>query len=152
MDKTDLISEWLEFSKDDYIVARHLYEDIRPRQLNISAYHCAQCVEKVLKSFLIAHDIDPVHTHDLDMLRAKCSEIDAGFDRYKDECLDLTEYGIQTRYPGMRDIIDSDVAAAIKNAGRIFEYVSQKALLPEGEDLLSKHDETECSDKGLTIS
>jgi HEPN domain-containing protein len=151
MNKVNLISEWLKFSKDDYIVAKHLYEDIRPRQLNISAYHCAQCVEKALKAFLVSQDIDPPYTHDLDILRAKCSEINSDFDLYKNDCLDLTEYGTQTRYPGMQDILESDIAAAIEKADGIFEFVSQKALFPTEEDFHPEDDEAEFSSPELTM-
>jgi HEPN domain-containing protein len=129
MNKTDIIYEWLEHSKNDYIAAKHLFEDLWPKQISISAYHCQQCVEKALKAYLVDNDVDPPYTHDLDILRAMCSEINVDFDNYKESCIDLTEYATHTRYPGGFDIPEADAKSAIEKALSIYEFII--GLIPD---------------------
>jgi HEPN domain-containing protein len=138
MNKKDLVCEWLEHSKNDYISAKYLFEELWPRQINTSAYHCQQCVEKALKAYMVHMDIDPPYTHDLDILRDICNEAEPGFSRYKDDCIDLTEYAAQTRYPGGFDIPESAVKDAIEKACGIYGFVT--GLVPELDEKLSIED------------
>jgi HEPN domain-containing protein len=38
--------EWLMFAHNDLISARHLFEDLYPKQTNIAAFLCQQCAGK----------------------------------------------------------------------------------------------------------
>jgi len=129
MNETDLISEWLEIAKNDYIAAQHLYEDIRPRQIEISSYHCQQSVEKTLKAFLISKETEPPYTHNLEDLCRRCEDLDDGFSVFSDACLKLSPYATATRYPIRADITEEEAIFAIEKAREIYEYVC--GLIPD---------------------
>jgi HEPN domain-containing protein len=50
----DLVKEWFDFASNDLLAARHLFEDVYPKQLAISCFHCQQSTEKDLKDFYTA--------------------------------------------------------------------------------------------------
>lgn len=55
--------EWLDFAEMDYRSARFLMQ-MRPVPLEIICYHCEQAAEKMLKGFLVYHDVDvPKHSN-----------------------------------------------------------------------------------------
>ncbi|MCL2111047.1 MAG: HEPN domain-containing protein [Clostridiales bacterium] len=123
MKEIDLISEWLDTARNDYIAAKHLFEDIRPRQIEIASYHCQQSVEKSLKAFLIFNGIDPPYTHNLEDLCSKCEESESGFSAFADSCVKLSPYATVTRYPKKADITEEEAAYAVEKAKEIFEFV-----------------------------
>ena len=59
----DLLLDWIRHSANDLISARHLFDDLYPKQTEIAAYHAQQCAEKALKAFLFARNIDPSKIH-----------------------------------------------------------------------------------------
>jgi HEPN domain-containing protein len=46
-----------------------MFYNVNPKQTGISVFHCQQCAEKVLKAYLVAHEIDPPKIHDLPIYR-----------------------------------------------------------------------------------
>jgi len=42
MSATEIVMEWLRYAHNDLIVAKHCFEDIHPKQTEISSYHCQQ--------------------------------------------------------------------------------------------------------------
>jgi HEPN domain-containing protein len=64
METNNLYRQWFKFAADDYAAANHMLT-LYPLRLEIICYHCEQCVEKMLKGFLTARDIEPPKTHDL---------------------------------------------------------------------------------------
>ena len=69
-------------------------------------------------------------THDLVSLNKTCQEHDSSFTLISDDCLELTDYGVQVRYPFQLELTEADVALAIQSARRIAEFVSAKVLQP----------------------
>lgn len=59
MSEMDLVCKWLKKAADDLLVARHTFEDLYPKQIEIACYHTQQAVEKALKGFLLYHDTEP---------------------------------------------------------------------------------------------
>jgi len=41
-----LVNKWFEIAKNDLIVAEHTFNNIHPKQIEISCYHCQQSAEK----------------------------------------------------------------------------------------------------------
>ena len=69
-----------------------------------------QAAEKVLKGYLIHHDVEPPKTHDLRLLCKMCADFEKSFDEISQSCINLTAYGVQTRYPFEIEILDSEYA------------------------------------------
>ena len=53
MSDINIVKEWFRYSHNDLISARHLFEDLHPKQTEIASYLSQQCAEKALKGFLI---------------------------------------------------------------------------------------------------
>jgi len=125
MDKINIVKEWLDFAGKDISSAKYLL-DMRPIPLEIICYHCEQAAEKVLKGYLIHHDVEPPKTHDLRLLCKMCAEFDRSFDEISQSCVNLTAYGVQTRYPFEIEILDSDMQKAITDADYVMDFTLQK--------------------------
>ena len=134
----DMTNEWLMFANNDLIAARHLFENLYPKQTYIAAFHSQQCAEKALKAFLVFHDIDPPKTHDLDELVKLCMNIDSEFSKLEIDCVSLTRYGIASRYP--KEILVDDIIAKnlIERAQRVYDFSVAKihTLTNENEQSL----------------
>ena len=58
-----------------------------------------QCVQKLLKAFLIFEGKEIIKTHDIALLIRKCAEIDKDFNLLFDiEADSLTDYAVSVRY------------------------------------------------------
>jgi len=128
MDKINIVKEWLDFASKDISSAKYLL-DMRPIPLEIICYHCEQAAEKVLKGYLIQHDIEPSRTHDLRLLCKRCADFDKTFDEISQSCVNLTAYGVQPRYPFEIEIIDSDMQKAVIDADYVMNFTLQKLIL-----------------------
>ena len=58
-------------------------------------------MEKALKALLIAHDIRPPKTHDIDVLILRLEEVGEK-DLWSEDLSALTAYSVEARYPGPR--------------------------------------------------
>jgi HEPN domain-containing protein len=104
-----------------------LLNKMRPQHREIICYHCEQAVEKYLKGYLQANDILPPRIHDLEKVCAMCSEIDIRFDTIVRECIYLTQFATQLRYPHEVPITEHNVVKALTDA----ETVSRLEPLAE---------------------
>ena len=127
MTNNDIAAQWMKKANDDLIIARHAFEHIHPKQLDISCYHCQQAGEKALKAMLIFHEaVDEVpRTHDLEVLLNQCVPLNNGFEGLRDGCVALTPYATQARYPGNREITEPETAAALQKAERIVNFCAK---------------------------
>lgn len=96
---------------------------MKPKPLEIIAYHCQQSAEKYLKGFIAFHGGEIRKTHDLVVLNHDCSWYDSGFENVMEQCINLTDYGVQVRYPFHFDVEDRDVKVAIEDAQTIKSLV-----------------------------
>ena len=44
----DLAKDWLRFAKSDITTAKHMFDNVHPKETEISCYHSQQCAEKSL--------------------------------------------------------------------------------------------------------
>ena len=123
MTKLELVEKWFKRAQSDLITAFHMYEDVYPKELNISCYHSQQAVEKALKAYLLFQDVEPPYTHDLRMLCQLCIKCDAAFSEYLDDCDDLTGYATITRYPDDFEATEQETHQAIDKAFEIYDSV-----------------------------
>jgi HEPN domain-containing protein len=133
MNAADLVKEWFEFAVNDLRAARHIFENMRPKPLEISCYHCQQAVEKALKGFLLHEGIEPPKIHDLRKLCLLCAERNPAFAALQDVCRDLTSYAVAARYPSNPEITEEDTRLALKEADRIYAFCAALVSLSEQE-------------------
>ena len=119
----EAVKEWQEYAELDLSSARYLLNMI-PAPLEIIAYHCQQCAEKYLKSYLAYKDEDIVKTHDLVKLCRLCEVFEKGFSNLESKCAVLFPYATDTRYPGQKiNLTDSDIKLALKYTDEIKAFV-----------------------------
>ncbi len=74
---------------------------------------------KIFKGFLSLKEADIQKTHDLVLLNKVCQKYEEDFKTIEDECLVLTDYSVNVRYPFPMDINESDMKTALGNAQKI---------------------------------
>jgi HEPN domain-containing protein len=126
MPDKEFIADWIRHGANDLISARHLFEDLYPKQTEIAAYHCQQCAEKSLKAFLVANDIEPPRIHNLRTLCGICKDIDVEFSVLEIDCGRLNPFGAEVRYPNELAADEPAAKAAIERAQKVYDFCIQK--------------------------
>ena len=122
MTALDLAKEWLRYAKSDLTTAIHMFNDVHPKEMEISCYHSQQCAEKSLKAYLISKMISPPYTHDLVELNNLCASHESDFTTMQQYCASLNPYGVHVRYPNELTIDNSITKNTIENAQKILEF------------------------------
>lgn len=122
MENKDIAKEWFMFGDFDINSSKFLL-DMRPKPLEIIAYHCQQCAEKYLKGFIAFHGGKIRKTHDLVVLNHDCKKYASQIDKIMDQCINLTDYGVLVRYPFHMDIQEYDIKIAIKDAEIVKQFI-----------------------------
>lgn len=117
--------EWLKFAQMDLDSAEFLC-NMKPTPVEVICYHCEQASEKLLKAVLVASNIEPPKTHDLIVLCKKCTDIDPTFENLAEACIELSPYGVQTRYPSNLDLSATDMQCALSMCHLIDKFVREK--------------------------
>lgn len=125
MNNEQASKEWLDFADMDYQSAKFLMQ-MRPIPLEIICYHCEQAAEKMLKGFLVYHNVDVPKTHDLVQLSELCSGISPEFDEISEICLDLSPYAVQVRYPFHIELEEADMRSALKDCQTVLDFIEKK--------------------------
>ena len=91
------IKQWIYKANEDILVVEKLteHEMFAPSS---ACFHCQQAVEKFLKAFLIANEVEIKKTHNIEFLLSECGEIDSDFKAI--EPGNLSDFGVDVRYPG----------------------------------------------------
>lgn len=92
-----IIKEWLDKAEEDFNFATSVIET-SPYYPQI-CFHYQQAAEKYLKSFIVAHELNFVKSHDLIILLDICLVKGPLLSEIKDECDFLNGFYIDTRYP-----------------------------------------------------
>jgi len=103
------VRQWIERALEDEAIARH--ELTFPKNEVATGpvcLHCQQMVEKLLKAFLVNHNIEFEKTHDLERLIHLCEQQDKKFSALY--VGDLTFYAVEARYPSEFYVPDFDEA------------------------------------------
>lgn len=119
------LKEWLAKASGDLKAAKYLLQD--DDVLDISVYHTHQSAEKSLKTYMVFRQSSIPKTHDLQRLLELCTQKDSSFLTLLDEVLTLNPYGIYSRYPDDRFVINKeDAEEAIVRATKILRFVEKK--------------------------
>jgi len=114
---------WLERAHSDFALARAALR-LPDVLLEDACFHTQQCAEKALKALFLQRGIPFPRTHVvetlLDLLGASGVTVPAGVD----EALVLTQYAVQTRYPGVWEPVTPEEARfALEIASRVLAWV-----------------------------
>jgi len=110
--RRELVARWLVRAEEDLNVARHLLAEQLPYYSAIG-FHAQQAAEKYLKAFLVAHQIEFPKTYDLGRLLDIVSGVDAALAEALSGAVQLTDYGVDVRYPGDLPELGVDDAARV---------------------------------------
>ncbi len=120
-------AEWLNRAQADLTAAELLLKfDKYPTA--ILAFHCQQAVEKSLKAFLTAQQIEFRFRHDLAYLLDLCSEADRSFVELEPQIAGLTPYAVEGRYPAdfPLDPTETEAEAFYQQAQTAVGFVRRK--------------------------
>jgi HEPN domain-containing protein len=126
MSDSKLTQEWFKYSHNDLISARHLFDDLSPKQSEIACYLSQQCAEKALKGYLFFRETEPPRIHNLVELCQICMKHDSSFSEILDACSDLTPYGVVVRYPNELAVDDVITKSTIDKAQMVYDFCAGK--------------------------
>lgn len=75
-----------------------------------SVFHAQQAAEKLMKAFLVRHQVEFPKTHDIKELRDLMATIDRELAERLSSADQLTPYGVEFRYPGDVSPVDREDA------------------------------------------
>jgi HEPN domain-containing protein len=117
----DLAQKWLKLAEEEFAAAEGLIEI--GHALQGACFHCQQAAEKSLKAWLIAHEVDPPKTHELQDLIALCTPIESRFNELLTDADALTEYAVERRYDADFWPPLDEARLALARARRICDFV-----------------------------
>ena len=113
---------WLRFSEEDLNVAARLMSGT-PTAPRHACWLSQQAAEKALKAALVLEEVDFAFTHDLDALRNLLSHDWTVRDTHAD-LAELTEWAVETRYPGdWPEPNDDDAMRAMSQARTLHDSI-----------------------------
>ncbi|MEM5861346.1 MAG: HEPN domain-containing protein [Candidatus Aenigmatarchaeota archaeon] len=95
-------------------------------------FHCQQAVEKFLKAFLVASNVEFGRVHSIEYLIKLCEKIDKEFEFLYDITANLTDYAIDVRYPDefyMPTI--EEAKKAFESAKKVKDFIFKKLNIKE---------------------
>jgi len=118
-----LVQEWLDKSQEDLGVADYLLRERLP-YLNAIGFHAQQAAEKVLKAFLVRHQLEFPKTHNLGELLDLVAQVAPALATTLGCATALNPYGVDVRYPGdLPHMTDEDAAQAVSLSAQVREAV-----------------------------
>ena len=119
-----LSKEWVLKAKDDELNAVSILKH-RDGTASVVCFLSQQMAEKYLKAFLTFRGERFPKIHILDFLLELCLKLDSGFIKLKDDAIFLTDFYVETRYPGDYPEFNwKDGEKAFKAALRIKDFIS----------------------------
>ncbi len=126
--KRTLTHKWVMKARRDLLSAKKLARG-KDSYLDTAIYHCQQTTEKVIKGWLVYHDISFEKTHDLRLLVTMASEVESRFTSWFDVAEQVSPYATAYRYPGeILEPTEEEYLQAYKAASEFYQFVC--SLLP----------------------
>jgi HEPN domain-containing protein len=114
---------WLQRAHSDLALARAAFgtPDVF---LEDACFHAQQCAEKALKGLLVQRGIAFPRTHVLETLLDLLQAAGVDLSPEVDEAFALTQYAVETRYPGeWEPVTDEEAGAALRMAAQVLAWV-----------------------------
>ena len=123
---TELTQEWVFKSDEDFRSAQVLLGDELPL-VTPALFHLQQCVEKLLKAWLIGQAVGFERRHDLSYLHMLCEE--PRFDEDEHLFLELNPFAVELRYPGDLPVFSIEEARSLINRVERFRGIIRPMIL-----------------------
>jgi HEPN domain-containing protein len=119
------VPEWLAKARDDLRTVE-LLDRFEDYPCVVAAFHCQQAVEKSLKAFLTARNVEFLYRHDLAYLLDLCKDADPEFAVLEPEISGLTPYAVEVRYPADLPLTPTreDVKQFYRQAQAVYRFVA----------------------------
>lgn len=118
----DYTKKWLQKALNDLKVMHNERNvEAENRVAEAVCFHAQQAVEKLLKAYLVQHDIEFGKTHNLKILLKLCRDHDPDFKVMS--VGDLTDYAVEVRYPDdfyVPTLEEADESIGIADAAKVF--------------------------------
>jgi len=123
----EIVREWLAKADEDFEFARLNFEEGKPFFGQI-CFHFQQAVEKYLKSYIIANELEFLKIHDLPLLLKICLSKNPSFNQLCEDCEFLTTFYVDTRYPvhWPTHFSPEETQKGFQSAERIRSFVKDK--------------------------
>jgi HEPN domain-containing protein len=123
MSDSNTIEKWMEYAKNDLLVARDL-QLLKEYVYRAVLTHSQQSVEKYLKAVILKYELKAFKTHDLVILIKTCESVEKGLLIFENDVAWLSSVYIESRYPDdFEDIDKSDAERALKIAIKIEQFI-----------------------------
>lgn len=126
--KRTLTRKWVMKARRDLLSPKKLARG-KESYLDTAIYHCQQTAEKVVKGWLVYHDLSFEKTHDLRLLVTMASEVEPKFTSWFEVAEQVSPYATAYRYPGeILEPTEVEYLQAYKAASEFYQFVC--SLLP----------------------
>lgn len=126
--KRALTRKWVMKARRDLLSPKKLARG-KESYLDTAIYHCQQTAEKVVKGWLVYHDLSFEKTHDLRLLVTMASEVEPKFTSWFEVAEQVSPYATAYRYPGeILEPTEVEYLQAYKAASEFYQFVC--SLLP----------------------
>lgn len=128
---SELVQIWLERAHSDLNLGRAA---LRARGIlpEDACFHAQQCAEKAIKGLLTKHGIDFPRTHVIETLLDFLKANGVSVPNIVDESFVLTQYAVQTRYPGeWEPVTKKEAQRALERAAQVLTWVEEQIRLGE---------------------
>ena len=122
----DVTLAWLQRARSDLQLGRVALraKGVMPED---ACFHAQQCAEKALKALLLHREIAFPKTHTLEVLLDLLKTQGVSIPNGVDEAFELSEYAVQTRYPGeWEPITNLEARRAIEQAALVLAWVERQ--------------------------
>jgi HEPN domain-containing protein len=117
---------WLQRARSDLALARAALE-ASSVLLEDACYHAQQCAEKALKALLVQRKVNFPRTHVLEALVDLLVVAGVDLPAEVDEAFTLTQYAVQTRYPGeWEPVTDEEARSVLETAAQVLAWVEKQ--------------------------
>ena len=118
----DETSEWTDKAEGDIFTSRRELTAQEYPNFDAACFHAQQCAEKYLKARLVETGCSFPKTHDLSKLLDLVLPMEPAWEFLRDGLNDLTNLGVEVRYPGMT-ADHADAEEAVQTAERVRSVV-----------------------------
>jgi HEPN domain-containing protein len=123
---TDVILAWLQRARSALQLGRAALntQGVMPED---AAFHAQQCAEKALKALLLHREISFPKTHAIEVLLDLLKKHGVNVPKGVDEAFELSEYAVQTRYPGeWEPVTKAEARKAMERAALVLTWVENQ--------------------------
>ncbi|MCL2377967.1 MAG: HEPN domain-containing protein [Defluviitaleaceae bacterium] len=133
MTNKELATLSFEIGSNEYAVAKHLYDTMKPLPIEIICYLCQQATEKSIKAVLYHLEKEVLETHSIIKLLEDVNSDKRHIHLGKRDAAMITRFATRTRYAERRiDVAKEDAEFALRRAQQTLEQAEK--ILGEGEE------------------